>query len=562
MAIRKGRILLIALVVVFLGLILLLRMTPQVQEHSVLTIRLDRQLTEEEPESIGSIFGDPEVRTLRDMLDAIDRAQNDPNIVGIALEIYQGQGFAATEEMRNALLSFSASGKFCIAYVSEPTHTAYYLATGCPEIHLPPTSTVYLTGLMASQTFYRGFLDNLAVYPDMYSIAEYKTAKNVYTEKRFTREHREMLTDLLKGLQGQMIHAIAEARELTEAEVTRIFSTGPHLAESALDLRLVDGLSHYDEYLDHISNRSSVESPIWLSPSSYLSRTTAPTGPRIAVVYATGTITDGESGNNAFAGRILGAQTIRRAIRVADEDDSIRAIVLRVNSPGGSPLGSEIIRRQLELAQRNKPVVVSMSDYAASGGYWVSMSADRILADPGTLTGSIGVVFGKLNIEGAYNMLGFTKDHVALTPSASFLYPFENFSPQQRRKVREMMSDIYQKFIAGVAKGRNKTTEEVDSIGHGRVWLGTQALDHGLVDEIGGLNESIAAAKKLADIPADQPVTRVYLPRPRGSWELLGDFLSSSTQPVDLLRAVKELESLPLFRGSGMVLTPIQPEIH
>ena len=562
MAVHKGRIFLIIAVVLFLLLVVLVRLAPGVPDNTVLSIRIEGQLTEEEPEGIGSIFGDEKVRTLRDMLDAIDRARTDPRIVGIALEIYQGQSFAVTQELRNSLASFSTSGKFCTVYVSEPDNIAYYLATGCPEIYLPPTSTVYLTGLMASQTFYRGFFDGLGIYPDMHSIAEYKTAKNVYTEKGFTREHRAMLVSLLTGLQDQMISAISQARELTPAEVKRLFSTGPHLAERALEDRLVDGLSYYDEYLDHIGDRSGVDSPVWLSAGNYLSRTSPPEGPRIAIVYATGIITDGESGNNAFAGRIMGAQTVRRAIREAAEDDSIRAIVLRVNSPGGSPLGSEIIRRQLELAQQDKPVVVSMSDYAASGGYWISMSADKIVAHPGTLTGSIGVVFGKLDIEGLYNKLGFTKDHVALTPSATFFYPFERFTPAQRRKAREIMSDIYQKFIAGVAAGRGKTTEEVNRIGRGRVWLGSQAMENGLIDELGGLAESIDAAKELANIPADQPISRVYLPRPRSDWELIQELFSASAKPADLLTALKELESSSLFRGSGMVLMPVQPEIH
>ena len=257
----------------------------------------------------------------------------------------------------------------------------------------------------------------------------------------------------------------------------------------------------------------------------------------------------GESGYEPFNGRYLGADTVAEALRQAREDDSVKAIVFRVDSPGGSALASEIIRRQVVLAKKDKPVVVSMSDVAGSGGYWIAMSADKIVADPGTITGSIGVVFGKMNVKGLYELLGMTNDYVALGPNATIFYPFENFTPQQREQVVKFMQMIYTNFLQGVSEGRGITTEEVDRIGKGRVYLGSQAKELKLVDELGGLDTAVALAKKLAKIPADQEVSFKIYPREKTGWEQFQEWLQVRTaaQPplkvlLDPARAVGERE--------------------
>lgn len=257
----------------------------------------------------------------------------------------------------------------------------------------------------------------------------------------------------------------------------------------------------------------------------------------------------------------MGSDTVAAALRAARKDDSVKAIVLRVDSPGGSPVASEIVRREVVLAKEEKPVVVSMSDLAASGGYWIAMSADKIVADAGTLTGSIGVVYGKLNVKGLYELLGLTKDYVALGPNATINYPFENYTPAQRQTVLKFMRDIYDKFLEGVSEGRELPVEEVHRIGKGRVWLGNQAKELGLVDEVGGLERAVALAKELARIPADQSVQYKIYPREKTTWEQFEEWLQTRTPPVTPLRVLVDPARSPLLREPASLEMPFELQV-
>ena len=558
MAVKKGPIILIAAGAVFLVLVLLVRMSAGLSEGTVLSISLNRQIQEEE--SFG-IFATEEL-TFLDYLEAIDRAREDDNIAGISLEISRGLNFGKAQELRAKLRQFTGSGKFCLAYMEAADNLSYYLATACPEIYLTPTSTVYMTGLMSYQTFYRGLFDKLRIYPDVHHIAEYKAARNVYTEKGYTKPHREMLVSILTGWQEQLIEGIAEARGFEKGEVENLIQRGPYLAAEAAEHKLIDGLLYHDQYLEKVREKARVEELQTVGVSKYLKSSSRRTGSRIAVVYATGVIVSGKSGDSPMTGRMMGSDTIVRALRNARKDDSIKAIVLRVDSPGGSALASEVIRREVQLATEVKQVVVSMSDVAASGGYWIAMSADKIVADPGTLTGSIGVVFGKLNIKGMLDMVGLTTDYVALSPNATFLYQLENFTPEQRKLVDKLMNDIYQNFLKGVAEGRGMEISEVAKIAKGRVWLGLQAKELGLVDELGGLEKSVSLAKELAGIPADQAVEHVIFPRPKTSWEKLEEWLGNASAGSLRPRMILDIQNHPLLREPGWALMPFSFEVR
>lgn len=562
MVFKKYHLLLGILLVGVVALIVAGVLAQRVPSKTVLELSLSGPVAEEDWPNLNARFWEGEVTVFRDLLEAIDRAKRDDRIAGISLEINgtRGMSFGKLQELRAKLAEFTASGKFCTAYLEEGTNINYYLASACPEVYLTPTSTMYLTGMMGHTTFLRGTLDKLHIYPDMYHIAEYKTASNQLTEKKFTDAHREMVTALLTGWQQQLVTGIAASRKLDPASVQQLLYHGPYLAKEAVEKKLVDKLLYYDEYRDLLKSKAGGKELHTVSVTSYLQRTRPRGGKKIAIVHATGLIVTGRSGYDPMVGRYMGSDTIAEALRQARNDDSIKAIVFRIDSGGGSAVASEIIRREVVLARQKKPVVVSMSDVAGSGGYWIAMSASKIVADPGTLTGSIGVVFGKLNIKGFYELLGLSKDYVALAPNATLFYEFENFTPTQRETVLRFMRDIYDTFLKGVAEGRKLPVEKVDQIGKGRVWLGSEAKERGLVDELGGLERAVALAKQLAGIPADQSVEYKIYPRPKTPWEQFQEWMSVRMAGWTPARAWLDPRNAPLAREPALVVMPFEVE--
>ncbi|MBI2955947.1 MAG: signal peptide peptidase SppA [Acidobacteria bacterium] len=561
MAVRVGRAILILILLLVVALVIIGQWSQRIPAQTVLRLTLDKPVAEEDWPDLSARFWEGEVTVLRDLLEALDRAKRDDRIVGVSLEIDEAQmNFGKLQELRTKLADFVASGKFCTAYLEESSNRSYYLASACPEVYLTPTSGVFLTGLMGHSTFLRGTLDKLHIYPDLYGIAEYKTARNVFTEKKYTPAHREVVTSVVTAWQQQMVEGIARGRSLQPEVVEQLLREGPFLADKAVEKKLVDKLLYYDQYRDLLKQKAGSDELNTMNAEAYAERSREATGPKIAIVHATGTILTGRSGYDPSAGRYLGSTTIAEALRAARDDDSIKAIVFRVDSPGGSAVASEIIRREVIRAKEKKPVVVSMSDVAASGGYWISMSANKIVADPGTLTGSIGVVFGKMNVKGFYELLGMTKDYVALTPNATLFYPFENFTPEQREQVKEFMQYIYDNFLDGVSNGRGLPREEVHRIAKGRVWLGSQALELKLVDELGGLEQAVALAKQLAQIPPDQAVQYEIFPRGKTAWEQIQEFFQVRSGVV--LPTPRNLLDSPAVRlwREPVVLMPYEIE--
>ena len=562
MAVKKGRLFLLLLLVAAVGLIIAGTLGQAVPDKTVLELTLASPIAEEDWPDFGARFWEGDVVVFRDLLAALDRAKRDDRIAGISLEVSSnaGMNFGKMQELRAKLGELTAAGKFCTAYLEEGSNVTYYLASACPEIYLTPTSALTLTGLMGHTTFVRGTLDKLHIYPDLYHIAEYKTAMNLLTEKKFTAAHKEMVTDLVTGWQQQLVAGIAAGRKLEPAAVEQILRGGPYLAEEALAKKLIDKLLYHDQYRDLLKSKAGGDKLNTLGLKEYLTRSRAPRGPKIALVHATGAIVTGKSGYDPAIGRYMGSDTVAEALRAARKDDSVKAIVFRVDSGGGSAIASEIIRREVVLAREKKPVVVSMSDVAGSGGYWIAMSANKIVADPGTLTGSIGVVFGKLNIKGFYEMLGLSKDYVALAPNATLFYEFENFSPEQRALMMKFMRDIYDHFLDGVSKGRGLPVEKVDSIGKGRVYLGARAKELGLVDELGGLDRAVAVAKQLANIPAEQSVQFVVYPRPKTPFQQLTEWMQVRTVGWVPPRAWLDPTRSPLWKEKALVLVPFELE--
>jgi protease IV len=507
---------------------------PPIHDNSVLALSVSGALPDYVPEDpFRKLFGGPE-QSLSSLLMQFKKAKVDKRISAILLDIDgSGAGWAKSEEIRDAIADFRTSGKPVYAYMEYGMNKEYYIATACDKIYVAPPGELFINGLAADVMFFRGSLDKLGVYPDIYQIGKYKSAGDMFTQKSMTDAHREYVNVLLDDLFNRYIDATAKARGKTPAEMKALVDNAPYNARSAKEAGLIDGASYRDEVDQDLKKRlgyKESEDLHVVKSSNY--REIAPEtlglnkGERIAVIYASGDIGSGKSENGPSGGQSIGSDTLSKAIKDAANDKSIKAIVIRVDSPGGSGLASDIIWHAVEAAKKQKPVVISMSDVAASGGYYISAGANKIIAEPSTITGSIGVVAGKPVLKGLYDWLGITNEYVMRGKNAGMFRETEKFSDDERAKFEGWIkTTYYEDFVPKVARGRNKSAEDVDKIGQGRVWTGAQGKDNGLVDEYGGLDRAIEVAKGLAKIPADKGVHRVILPYPQ---TFLQELLSSS----------------------------------
>jgi protease-4 len=422
-----------------------------------------------------------------------------------------------------------------------------------------PSAPLDLNGLATYEVFLRGTLDKIGLYPDFLHIGDYKTAYNAFTEKGFTKAHREVTESMTKDLYDQLVRGIAEGRKKTETEVRALIDQGPFLPDEALRVGLVDDLAYVDQIEDkaHLpggkSSRLEAADYARVSPSSVgLNR-----GPRIAVIYASGVIMSGKGGYDPLMGGVLGADALIEHIRAARADSSVRAIVLRIDSPGGSATASDAIWRELVITRderHDRPLVVSMSDLAASGGYWMAMAAPYIVAQPGTLTGSIGVITGKMVTGGVYTKLGANIETVSQGKFAELASPVRPFNDAERKKVQSMIEETYDQFIEKAAQSRHMAPEKLDAIAQGRVWTGRQAKANGLVDELGGLDRAIVAAKLRAKIPAESDVEIVIYPPKRSFFDLVakGFKTEQGSSLLTMLVAPDERRAL------GVALSPLR----
>jgi protease-4 len=479
--------------------------------------------------------------TVRAVVDALRRAKTDPRVKGlIVIPAGDSPFWAKSQEIRDAILDFRTSKKKAIAFLEFGGDQEYYLATACDRVVLLPTSVLDLKGVATYEVFLRGTLDKFGLFPDLLHIGDYKTAINTFTEKTFTPAHREMTTALNTDTLDELVRAIAEARRKTAAEVRALIDQGPFLPEDALSAGLVDDLGYRDEVEEQAGFADDVDST---ELDDYIRATTATfgfhRGPKLALIYAVGTIASGDSqgGGDNYAG----SDTLVDYIEEAKDDDTVKAIVLRVDSPGGSSIASDVIWRALMLAREKKPLIVSMSDLAASGGYYVAMPGHVIVAQPGTLTGSIGIFSGKMVTGGAFKKLGANVEGISAGRFADMNTPARPFTPEERAKVEEQMQAFYDQFIEKVSQARHSTPEKIDAIAQGRVWTGRQAKAIGLVDELGGLSRAIAIAKERAKVPASQELDIVVYPPRRSFLEALSHPLGRTSEDASSRAALQLL---------------------
>jgi len=501
---------------------------------------------------------------LREAVAALHRAAEDPRVAGLIARVQLPAAAAGpVQELREAIAAFTAVKPSVAWAETYPGTLSYYLASAFGEVWMQPSGTVGLIGFATSALFLRDALDKAGIEAQFVARGEYKSAANLFTQDHYTDAHREADTRLLESLRGQVWQAIAESRNIGQDSLDGLADRAPLLRDVAVESKLIDRVGFRDEAYARIAELVGAEgvspesgdadgddAPPRLFVSRY-ARATGPGGPSIpgrgpkstiAVVTVAGPIVSGRGGSRLpFGSSNAGSDTIAAALREAAHDDSVSAIVLRVDSPGGSVTASETIWREVKKArERGKPVVASMGAVAASGGYYVSMCADAIVANPGTITGSIGVVTGKLIARDLKDRLGVGSDAVRTNANADAWSMNAPFTPEQQAQVEAEADLFYTDFVERVADGRNLTVDAVDAVARGRVWTGADALDHGLVDELGGLRAAVRKAKVLAGLDEDDKVRLVSYP---GSsvWDYLRPRPSSQPAAASLPDALGTL---------------------
>lgn len=539
-------------------------------ERIVLDVDLDRSFIEHVPRDPFAELTFGRQPTLRDVVDALDRARQDPRVHGMIARLGGDQfGLAEAQELRAAVERFRNSGRFALAFADTfgefgPANASYYLASGFEEVWMQPIGVLGLTGITAEVPFGRGALDALGVDPEIAQREEFKTFANLFTETGFTPAHREMTESLVYELEDQLVAGISHGRDLAPEAVAAAIDRAPLLDHEAVEADLVDRLGYLDEIRASALARAGTGAGR-MDALDYLGAAGRPhvDGPKVAWIFGVGGIERGESGVAPLFGQpSMGAKTVARAFDEATDDPSVRAIVFRIDSPGGSAVGSESIRRAVHRARlAGKPVVVSMGASAASGGYWIAMGADWIIAQPGTLTGSIGVIAGKLVTDGLWRELGVTWEGVSRGRHATMWSALAPYTDEERERLAALLDDIYAAFTSRVADGRRLPAPAVRDIARGRVWTGSQAFALGLVDELGGMDEALASVRRLIGLDPGTPIRVDTYPRPDDRLERLLDFATGSRLaelrlPAGLQALVDRLEPALRMTDGQVLIAP------
>jgi len=580
-------------VVVVVGLIALVLMAdrlgrPSVAQNSVLVLNITGSLPDYVPEQpLAKAFGISQPQSFSSILTQLRKAKIDDRIGGVLLDInFPGIGWGKADELRAAIKDFRDSGKPVYAYMEIGSNKEYYIASAAEKIYLTPPGSLFVNGFAAEAMFYKGSLDKLGVEADVIQIGpKYKNAPDQYTKTEMGDGQKEVINALLDEYFGRFTAAVAESRKRSVEDVKALVDAAPYTSAQAKASGLIDDALYRSQVDDALRTRLGYGADDKLRTISGTKYREIPSdslglnnGERVAVIYASGAINVGRSSNGVLNGEMVGSDTIVEAVNDAANDSSIKAIVLRVDSPGGSALASDLMWFALENAKAKKPVVVSMADTAASGGYYIACNANKIIAEPSTVTGSIGMFMGKPVLKGLYNWLGVTNQYTMRGKNAGVFRETEHWTPEERAKMVEQANAVYyDSFLPKVAKGRNRTTEAIDAIAQGRVWTGTQAKENGLVDDLGGLEKAIEVAKQLASLPADKDVRRVIYPEAKPFLQsLFGDDDDSAeakeqekvqaallnSLPEDVRRSFRYAALLDrMQKGEAMTLMPFELQI-
>ncbi len=481
--------------------------------------------------------------SFHELLFAVRNAAEDRSVAGLVLHVDGlDWGWARVYEMRAAVLAFREAGKPVYASLNGGGEREYLLASAASRLGMPPVSSLQLDGLSASALFLHGGYEKLGIRPNFAHVGRFKSAVEQYTRDSLSADARLSMEELLEDEFTLLVQALAEARDLSTDSVRRLIDEGPWTASEAFAHGLLDTLIAEAD-VDSLAAHEGDERHPTASFLRYAAEGGDGTGERIALVVAEGEIVDGRSRESAFGGRSVGDRTLVEALRDIRGRRGIRAVVLRIDSPGGSGDASDAVWQELRRLRREKPVVVSMGDVAASGGYYLACAGDAIVAGPATITGSIGVFGGKLNVLGLYRKLGLNVVTVRRGRHADMWSPWRDFDAEERALYQRSLDQFYRVFVSRVAEGRGMDAADVDSVGQGRVWSGVAAKRYGLVDTLGGLHEAFELARARAKIGADQDIVVEVYPRPRKSLvqKWLGGVFEEPQQEEAIVPVLAEL---------------------
>lgn len=532
---KSGKILLIGggvlfavLIAAIIGIVLFAESMgkPTIADNSVLVLNVSGSLPDYSPDdATAQIFGFGQSPSFSSMLAQLRKAKVDARIGAILLDInFPGIGWGKADELREAINDFKASGKPVFAYMEMGSNKEYYIATAADKIYLPPTGDVFINGFAAQAQFYKGSLDKLGVKWEDVHVGKYKSYNEQFTRTDHSDEAKEVVNAILDDYYNRVTNAIAQSRQKSPEDVKAIIDNAPYNAVEAQKQNLIDGAKYRDEVYAELKNRLGYKEAddLRVTTTNAYKEVTPETlglnnGERIAVIFASGIITPGKSADGTFGGsQSIGSDTIVKAVKDAADDKLIKAIVLRVDSGGGSALASDLMWHTLEYAKTKKPVVTSMGDVAASGGYYIACNSNKIVAEPSTITGSIGVVLGRPVLGGLYNWLGVSNEYVTRGKNAGIFREDREWTDDEKAVFQKSANFFYwDNFVPKVAQGRGRTVEQIHEVAQGRVWTGFQAKEKGLIDEFGGLNRAVEIAKELAQLPADKDVKRVVFPTPK-----------------------------------------------
>lgn len=570
-----GAMVVLAVIATFITAILARGSKTQISSNTILELNLETGLLENPPDDPFSRLQTQGQPTLRSIVEGLEKASSDDRVKGLLAHVGAASlSLAEIQEVRDAIQAFRAKKKFAVAF-SETLGEfgqgtgSYYLASAFDEIWLQPSGDVGLIGIRMEGQFIKGTLEKLGIAPRFDHRYEYKNAMNAYTEKSFTPAHREAMTKVKDSWFQQLVRGIAQGRKMSEDQVRALINKGPFLGKEAVDAKLVDGVAYRDEVLGKVKTKAGSGSKLLFLKRYYdEAGSLHKSGKRIALIYGIGPVHRGKSSFDALQSlQSMGSTTVAGAFRAAMEDGAVKAILFRVDSPGGSYVASDTIWREVVRArQAGKPVIVSMGAVAGSGGYFVAMPADKIVAQPGTITGSIGVLGGKMLTKGLWDKVGLSFDEVHSGAHANMFDGYSDFTPEEWARFQSWLDRVYADFTSKVAEGRRLPKERVLEIAKGRIWTGEDAKAIGLVDELGGYQVALRLAKQAAKIPEAESIElRVY---PRGKTKieaiealLAGDERENSEQQAmaQILATfrplARKLKALGLDDRSGGVLS-------
>jgi protease IV len=512
----------LALIGMVLAMVVAIGTAGKVPSKTILEANFEQAFLEDAPETPSAQLLLNDKQTLRDVVDAIDRGSTDDRVVGMIAKVGEApMGMAQTQELRDAIQRFRAHRKFAVAYAETfgefgPGNGAYYLATAFDHIYLQPSGDVGLTGIIMESPFLKGTLSKLGMSFHGDHRYEYKAALNFYTESKYTGPHKEEMTAIMTSWFNQIKDGICQARQISPDNFQALVDAGPYLGKEAVAAKLVDAVAYRDEVYGDVKSKAGDGAEL-LYLDKYLSRAGHPHdhGKTIALVFGVGDVTRGKSDYDPVQdSQSMGSDTVAGAIRAAAEDKDVKAILFRVDSPGGSYVASDTIWREVVRArQAGKPVIVSMGNLAGSGGYFVAMAADKIVAEPGTITASIGVLGGKMLTSGLWDKVGLSWDEVHQGENATMFTGTEDYTPAEWARFEAWLDRVYLDFTSKVADGRKLPKEKVLEIAKGRIWSGQDAKNLGLVDELGGYDTALRLAKRAAGITESDEVKVVVYPR-------------------------------------------------